>query len=69
MKPQTVPAAVPTIEDEPFESAVFDNGRRGEPLPGCDCIRCFGYCMIDAEERQRQLSENERNAREDEVAP
>lgn len=26
-------------------SAVFDNGRRGNPKPGCDCVQCFGYCL------------------------
>ncbi len=34
-------------------SAVFDNGRRGNPRPGCDCVQCFGYCMIDADEAIR----------------
>lgn len=28
-------------------SKVFDNGRRGEPLRGCDCVQCFGYCIVD----------------------
>lgn len=35
-------------------SGVFDNGRRGEPLPGCDCERCFGYCMIDQDKASRE---------------
>lgn len=26
---------------------VFDTGRRGGPRPGCDCVQCFGYCIID----------------------
>lgn len=26
-------------------SQVFDNGRRGVPLVGCDCVVCFGYCL------------------------
>ncbi len=30
-----------------------DNGRRGEPLPGCDCVRCFGYCMVNKDEAKR----------------
>lgn len=34
-------------------SAVFDNGRRGMPRPGCDCVQCFGYCMIDPDEALR----------------
>lgn len=42
MKPDLKPA-----------SAVFDNGRRGNPLLGCDCVVCFGYCMIDADEAVR----------------
>lgn len=35
-------------------SGVFDNGRRGEPLPGCDCERCFGYCLIDQDKAARE---------------
>jgi hypothetical protein len=35
----------PSIEQ--LSTAVFDNGRRGEPRMGCDCMRCFGYCIID----------------------
>ena len=42
-------------EKEPIASAVYDRGRRGEPLPGCDCIRCFGYCMIDREAERRDM--------------
>jgi len=34
-------------------SAVFDNGRRGNPKPGCDCEQCFGYCL-----RDRDISSN-----------
>ena len=34
-------------------SAVFDNGRRGNPRPGCDCEQCFGYCMIDGDKAVR----------------
>lgn len=37
-------------------SGVFDNGRRGEPMPGCDCERCFGYCMIDQDKAAREGS-------------
>jgi hypothetical protein len=22
-------------------------GRKGAPLPGCDCVVCFGYCIVD----------------------
>jgi hypothetical protein len=34
-------------KDQGNVSAVFDNGRRGNPRMGCDCVQCFGYCMID----------------------
>jgi hypothetical protein len=34
-------------------SAVFDNGRRGAPRPGCDCVQCFGYCQIDKDAAMR----------------
>lgn len=33
-----------TVDDNRI-TAVYDNGRRGEPMQGCDCIRCFGYCI------------------------
>jgi len=26
-----------------------DNGRRGEPKLGCDCVQCFGMCLLDPE--------------------
>jgi hypothetical protein len=38
-------------------SAVFDNGRRGGPRPGCDCEQCFGYCLVDHEKAMRDGSE------------
>lgn len=41
----------PSIEE--LASAVYDNGRRGQPKPGCDCVQCFGYCMIDNDEAAR----------------
>lgn len=34
-------------------SSVFDNGRRGNPKPGCDCFQCFGYCLVDQDEAMR----------------
>lgn len=34
-------------------SSVFDNGRRGAPKPGCDCVQCFGYCLVDQDEAMR----------------
>lgn len=38
---------------ENLASAVFDKGRRGMPRPGCDCVQCFGYCLIDGDEAMR----------------
>jgi hypothetical protein len=35
-------------------STVVDNGRRGMPKPGCDCVQCFGYCLIDADKAARE---------------
>lgn len=39
-------------------TAVFDKGRRGNPLPGCDCAQCFGYCLIDGDEAGRLRRDN-----------
>lgn len=47
----------PAIEN--LASAVTDNGRRGAPLAGCDCLQCFGYCMIDREVAERTRFERE----------
>lgn len=33
---------------------VTDNGRRGNPLSGCDCVQCFGRCLVDPELRYRE---------------
>lgn len=44
-------------------SAVFDNGRRGNPRPGCDCVQCFGYCLIDENKAIRDTA-----ARADRIA-
>jgi len=41
----------PAIEQ--MTSSVFDNGRRGNPRPGCDCEQCFGYCLVDSEKALR----------------
>jgi hypothetical protein len=38
----------------PDPHEVPDNGRRGAPIPGCDCMECFGRCMIDPELRYRE---------------
>jgi len=40
-------------------TAVFDKGRRGNPLPGCDCVQCFGYCMINGAEVRVQKQEKD----------
>ena len=32
-----------------------DNMRRGNPLPGCDCVQCFGYCLVDHDVARRTL--------------
>lgn len=29
--------------------------RKGTPLPGCDCMQCFGYCIINADIRDREV--------------
>lgn len=56
------------FENGPDPYEVPDNGRRGEPLPGCDCMRCFGRCMVDPELRVREglrrATEFERASRE-----
>jgi len=41
----------PSIEG--MTSSVFDNGRRGNPRPGCDCEQCFGYCLVDSDKALR----------------
>lgn len=41
----------PSIKE--LSSAVHDNGRRGEPKAGCDCMQCFGYCIVDADQAVR----------------
>lgn len=35
----------------------WPNSRKGEPLAGCDCVRCFGYCMIDQDRKAREAAE------------
>jgi hypothetical protein len=37
-----------------LSTAVYDTGRRGEPKMGCDCVQCFGYCLVDRDEAFRQ---------------
>ena len=41
--------------EEAAATEIFDRGRRGEPLPGCDCVQCFGYCMIDRDAERRDM--------------
>jgi hypothetical protein len=45
---------IPAIEA--LVTAIFDNGRRGSPKPGCDCLQCFGYCIHDADTAAREMS-------------
>lgn len=45
-----------------------DNGRRGEPLPGCDCLRCFGRCSVDKDVAMREAA-SRRDAVRDEPTP
>lgn len=44
-------------------SAVFDNGRRGNPRPGCDCEQCFGYCLRDSDKALRDTLDKKAPAR------
>lgn len=32
-----------------FGSVLTDNRRRGDPKPGCDCMQCFGLCLVEHE--------------------
>jgi hypothetical protein len=51
---------------DPYE--IPDNGRRGAPISGCDCVQCFGRCMVDPElrfrEGLRKATESERAGRD-----
>jgi hypothetical protein len=40
----------------PDAYVIRDNGRRGEPLPGCDCMRCFGMCLVDPDVAHRETA-------------
>lgn len=42
----------PSIES--LSSSIQNNGRKGAPKIGCDCMQCFGYCMFDSDEAFRQ---------------
>ena len=37
-----------------FSSVVRDTGRRGTPKRGCDCMECFGYCIVQADAAVRE---------------
>ena len=41
------------------ETEVYDKGRRGEPLTGCDCVQCFGYCIVDHDVARRELPDQD----------
>jgi hypothetical protein len=43
----------PSIKN--LATPVVDTGRRGAPRPSCDCVQCFGYCIIDPEAARRSL--------------
>ena len=57
----------PSIDE--LTSSVADNGRRGMPRPGCDCVQCFGYCLIDQDKAGRDAAEQAGRARRAEGAP
>lgn len=42
-----------------MRSGVHDNGRRGMPKPGCDCVQCFGYCQYDSDLAGRAVAERQ----------
>lgn len=44
------------VHEDKIASKVFDNRRRGEPMMGCDCMQCFGYCLINRETEYREIS-------------
>lgn len=51
-----------------MRSGVHDNGRRGAPKPGCDCVQCFGYCQYDADKAGRVIAERSFGNRGDDDA-
>lgn len=56
-------------QDKPAKPAteIFDRGRRGEPMLGCDCMQCFGYCLTDHDVARRNLPD--RNAPDVDTGP
>ena len=47
-------------EREGIATEVFDRGRRGDPLLGCDCMQCFGYCITDHDVARREALDYKR---------
>ena len=45
----------PEATIERLATSVYDNGRRGSPKPGCDCVQCFGYCMVNTDVSYREI--------------
>ena len=58
-----MPSSAPAISE--LTSAVFDTGRRGNPKPGCDCVQCFGFCLVDRDEAMRVRFDSVRAAPDD----
>jgi hypothetical protein len=44
-------------QETEITTEVFDTGRRGAPLPGCDCVQCFGYCFVNQDVEYRERAE------------
>ena len=44
---------------------VPDTGRRGEPRLGCDCIYCWGQCIVNHDLARRELPDAEPEAQAD----
>ena len=40
--------------NKPHDEAQYRR-RTGPPLPGCDCMQCFGYCLVNADIRDREI--------------
>ena len=54
----------------PSYAEIPDNGRRGAPISGCDCVQCFGRCLVDQDVALREglrRSENNRRVARDET--
>lgn len=53
MKPGTVKPVNKSTSIANLSSTVQDNGRRGMPKMGCDCMQCFGRCIVDGDQAVR----------------